>query len=151
MSEEDKEHMSQKTFWSSSEVAEHWQQDVERRRLDFAEATQRMLEAAGLRPGNHVLDIAAGTGDQSLLAARRVGPDGSVLATDLSAEMLNREMGNPAWARAFGIGQGSRAPRLLLLDEVHSYEGIQGARLALADNSTTGRFIGPWSLPVGWI
>ena len=46
----------------------------------------------------------------------------------LSAEMLNREMGNPAWARAFGIGQGSRAPRLLLLDEVHSYEGIQGAR-----------------------
>jgi ubiquinone/menaquinone biosynthesis C-methylase UbiE len=89
MSEEDKEHMPQKTFWSSSEVAERWQQDVERRRLDFAEATQRMLEAAGLVPGNHVLDIAAGTGDQSLLAARRVGPSGSVLATDISAEMLN--------------------------------------------------------------
>ena len=89
MSEEDKEPMPQHTFWSSSEVAERWQQDVERRRLDFAEATERMLEAAGLGPGNHVLDIAAGTGDQSLLAARRVGPDGSVLATDISAEMLN--------------------------------------------------------------
>ncbi|MBA2682278.1 MAG: methyltransferase domain-containing protein [Ktedonobacteraceae bacterium] len=88
MSEEDKEHMSQKTFWSSSEVAEHWQQDVERRRLDFAEVTQRMLEAAGLVPGNHVLDIAAGTGDQSILAARRVGPGGSILATDISADML---------------------------------------------------------------
>ncbi len=88
MSEEDKEHMPQKTFWSSSEVAEHWQQDVERRRLDFAEATERMLEAAGLVPGNHVLDVAAGTGDQSILAARRVGPGGSVLATDISAEML---------------------------------------------------------------
>ena len=88
MSEEDKEHMPQNTFWSSSEVAEHWQQDVERRRQDFAGATQRMLEAAGLGPGNHVLDIGAGTGDQSLLAARRVGPDGSVLATDISAEML---------------------------------------------------------------
>jgi ubiquinone/menaquinone biosynthesis C-methylase UbiE len=88
MLEEDKEHMPQHTFWSSSEVAEHWQQDVERRRLDFAEATQRMLEAAGLGPGNHVLDIGAGTGDQSLLAARRVGPDGFVLATDISAEML---------------------------------------------------------------
>jgi ubiquinone/menaquinone biosynthesis C-methylase UbiE len=47
-----------------------------------------MLEAAGLLPGNHVLDIAAGTGDQSILAARRVGPGGSVLATDISAEML---------------------------------------------------------------
>jgi ubiquinone/menaquinone biosynthesis C-methylase UbiE len=89
MSEEAKEHMLQKTFWSSSEVAEHWQQDVERRRLDFTEATERMLEAAGLVPGNHVLDIAAGTGDQSILAARRVGPGGSVLATDISAEMLN--------------------------------------------------------------
>ena len=88
MSEEDKEPMPQHTFWSSSEVAERWQQDVERRRLDFAEATERMLEAAGLRPGDHVLDIAAGTGDQSILAARRVGPDGSVLATDISAEML---------------------------------------------------------------
>jgi ubiquinone/menaquinone biosynthesis C-methylase UbiE len=89
MSEENKEHMQQETFWSSSEVAEHWQQDVERRRLDFAEATGRMLDAAGLVPGNHVLDIAAGTGDQSILAARRVGPSGSVLATDISAEMLN--------------------------------------------------------------
>ena len=88
MSEEDKEPMLQHTFWSSSEVAERWQQDVERRRLDFAEATERMLEAAGLGPGDHVLDIAAGTGDQSILAARRVGPDGSVLATDISAEML---------------------------------------------------------------
>jgi ubiquinone/menaquinone biosynthesis C-methylase UbiE len=88
MLEEDKEHMPQKTLWSSSEAAERWQQDVERRRLDFAEATEHMLEAAGLGPGNHVLDVAAGTGDQSILAARRVGPDGSVLATDISAEML---------------------------------------------------------------
>src|SRR5579864_7249412 len=88
MSKENKEHMPQNTFWSSSEMAEHWQQDVQRRRQDFAEATQRMLEAAGLEQGDHVLDIAAGTGDQSLLAARIVGPGGSVLATDISAEML---------------------------------------------------------------
>jgi ubiquinone/menaquinone biosynthesis C-methylase UbiE len=89
MSEEDQEHLSQHSLWSSSEVAERWQQDIERRRVDFAEATQRMLEAAGLEPGHHVLDIAAGTGDQSILAARRVGPGGSVLATDISAEMLD--------------------------------------------------------------
>jgi ubiquinone/menaquinone biosynthesis C-methylase UbiE len=88
MREEEKEHLPEKTLWSSSEVAEHWQQDVERRRFDFAEATERMLEAAELVPGDHVLDIAAGTGDQSILAARRVGPGGSVLATDISAEML---------------------------------------------------------------
>src|SRR5260221_11320299 len=85
MSNEEKCDMPQSGLWSSSEMAEHWQQDVERRRQDFAEATQRMLEAARLKPGDHVLDIAAGTGDQSLLAARRVGPGGSILATDISA------------------------------------------------------------------
>jgi hypothetical protein len=48
----------------------------------------------------------------------------------LSAEMLNREMGNPAWAKTFGIQQGRFSPRLLLLDEVHSYEGVNGAQIA---------------------
>jgi ubiquinone/menaquinone biosynthesis C-methylase UbiE len=88
MANEEQGQPPQGNVWSSSENAEHWQQDVERRRQDFAEATERMLEAAGLKPGDHVLDIAAGTGDQSLLAARIVGPSGSILATDISADML---------------------------------------------------------------
>jgi ubiquinone/menaquinone biosynthesis C-methylase UbiE len=54
----------------------------------YGVATRQMLAAADLRPGDHVLDIAAGTGDQSRLAARLVGPGGSVLATDISQEML---------------------------------------------------------------
>ncbi|GCE07255.1 class I SAM-dependent methyltransferase [Dictyobacter aurantiacus] len=89
MPEENKEHMSQPTPWSSSEAARHWQQDAERRQHNFAVATRRMLETAELRPGQHVLDIGAGTGDQSILAAQSVGPNGSVLATDISSEMLN--------------------------------------------------------------
>jgi ubiquinone/menaquinone biosynthesis C-methylase UbiE len=43
---------------------------------------------AGVRPGAHVLDVAAGAGDQSLDIAERVGPHGHVLATDLSPEIL---------------------------------------------------------------
>jgi SAM-dependent methyltransferase len=35
-----------------------------------------------------VLDVAAGTGDQTLLVAARIGPSGSILATDISATML---------------------------------------------------------------
>ena len=35
-----------------------------------------------------MIDVGAGAGDQTLLAARRVGPDGYVLATDISARML---------------------------------------------------------------
>jgi len=89
MSDEYKEQTPQNTFWNSSEMAERWQQEAERRRQERAEATQRMLEAAGLKPGDRVLDVAAGTGDQSIFAARIVGPGGSVLATDISAEMLN--------------------------------------------------------------
>ena len=74
--------------WNSSEAAEQWQQRAEQRQHDLLEATQSMLEAAQIGPGDHVLDIAAGTGDQSLLAARTVAPGGTVLATDLSADML---------------------------------------------------------------
>jgi ubiquinone/menaquinone biosynthesis C-methylase UbiE len=47
-----------------------------------------MLDAAGVGSGQRVLDLAAGTGDQTLLVGRRVGPTGSVLATDISPNML---------------------------------------------------------------
>jgi len=47
----------------------------------------------------------------------------------LTAEMLNRELGSPQWARTFGIAD-SWKPRLLLLDEVHTYEGLPGAQVA---------------------
>ncbi|HLZ57347.1 MAG TPA: class I SAM-dependent methyltransferase [Ktedonosporobacter sp.] len=74
--------------WQSLEEAERWAQQARFRQNLFGEATRLMLEAAALRPGDHILDIAAGTGDQSLLAAQHVGPAGTVLATDISAEML---------------------------------------------------------------
>jgi SAM-dependent methyltransferase len=53
------------------------------------EATQTMLDAAGVGAGSRVLDLAAGAGGQSIAAARRVGPNGSVLATDISPAILD--------------------------------------------------------------
>jgi SAM-dependent methyltransferase len=50
--------------------------------------SERLVEMAGIKPGDRVLDVAAGYGEPSLTAARKVGPDGSVLATDISSEML---------------------------------------------------------------
>jgi Methylase involved in ubiquinone/menaquinone biosynthesis len=47
-----------------------------------------MLDLADIRIGSRVLDVGAGAGDQTLAAARRVGPTGFVLATDISASML---------------------------------------------------------------
>jgi SAM-dependent methyltransferase len=47
-----------------------------------------MLEAAGVTTGSRVLDVGAGAGGQSLAAARRTGPSGSVVATDISPTIL---------------------------------------------------------------
>jgi SAM-dependent methyltransferase len=51
-------------------------------------ATEEMLDAAGVTTGSRVLDVAAGAGGQTLVAARRVGPTGHVLATDISPAIL---------------------------------------------------------------
>jgi len=48
----------------------------------------------------------------------------------LSAEMLNRELGNTDWSRTFGVGRRDLVPRLILLDEVHTYQGVAGAQTA---------------------
>jgi SAM-dependent methyltransferase len=47
-----------------------------------------MLDMARVGPGCRVLDVAAGAGGQTVAAARRVGPEGSVLATDISENIL---------------------------------------------------------------
>ena len=51
-------------------------------------ATDIMLDMVGIGKGGRVLDIAAGAGGQSLLAARRVGPTGSVMVTDIAPNIL---------------------------------------------------------------
>lgn len=52
------------------------------------ESTDAMLAMAEIKAGARVLDIAAGAGDQTLDIARRVGPTGYVLATDISPDIL---------------------------------------------------------------
>jgi ubiquinone/menaquinone biosynthesis C-methylase UbiE len=47
-----------------------------------------LLEAVGVRPRDRVLDVASGTGVVARLAARYAGPEGRVVASDVSATML---------------------------------------------------------------
>ena len=56
----------------------------------LGEATELMLDQAGVGPGSRVLDVAAGAGGQTLTAARRTGPDGILLATDISEPLVDR-------------------------------------------------------------
>jgi enediyne biosynthesis protein CalE5 len=50
--------------------------------------SEGLLELARITTGDRVLDLACGVGDPALAAADRVGPTGSVIATDLSPDML---------------------------------------------------------------
>jgi SAM-dependent methyltransferase len=54
----------------------------------LGDATDRMLDLAGVTAGSSVIDVAAGAGGQSIAAALRAGTSGRVLATDLSPEIL---------------------------------------------------------------
>jgi demethylmenaquinone methyltransferase/2-methoxy-6-polyprenyl-1,4-benzoquinol methylase len=47
-----------------------------------------LVAASGVRAGEHVLDVAGGTGDLARLFAQRVGPRGLVTLTDINAAML---------------------------------------------------------------
>jgi SAM-dependent methyltransferase len=70
------------------DAAEAWHRWGPTLEVWLGEATERMLEAAGVAAGARVLDVAAGAGGQTLMAARQVGPSGSVLATDISPTIL---------------------------------------------------------------
>jgi SAM-dependent methyltransferase len=50
--------------------------------------SERLVELARVEPGSRVLDVAAGYGEPSLTAARAARPEGTVVATDISAEMI---------------------------------------------------------------
>lgn len=58
-------------------------------RRQLAPAQRRLLELAEPRPGEHILDVACGTGLVTLPAAEAVGAGGRVEATDLSGEMVS--------------------------------------------------------------
>lgn len=48
-----------------------------------------------------------------------------------TTEMLNQRLSDTSTAHLFGVGQkASRAPELVLMDEVHTYEGKHGAQVA---------------------
>ena len=54
----------------------------------LGQATETMLEMASISTGHRVLDVAAGAGEQSITAAKKVSTTGYVLATDISSNIL---------------------------------------------------------------
>jgi ubiquinone/menaquinone biosynthesis C-methylase UbiE len=89
--------------------ASGWNEQGPQIRAWLRPATDAMLKMAGIRPGARVLDMAAGAGDQTLDIARRVGPEGSVLATDISPAILE-------FAKANAVREGLRNVETLVAD-----------------------------------
>lgn len=100
------------------EAAEAWDRWGPLLEAWLGEATERMLDLAGVKTGSEVLDVAAGAGGQTLAAARRAGPTGRVLATDISPTILsyaakaaaNAGLGNVTTSEADGEALGGLPP-----------------------------------------
>ena len=71
----------------------------------LGEATERMLDLAGVTTGSRVLDVAAGAGGQSIAAARRVGPTGT--------RPGHRPVSRRSWSYAAERPQAERAGQRL--------------------------------------
>ncbi|MCC7180318.1 MAG: methyltransferase domain-containing protein [Acidobacteria bacterium] len=72
-------------------VCGHGPREIERLALQariYEAVTRRLLSRAGIGAGFHVVDLGCGGGDVSLLAAEAVGPTGSVLGVDRSADAV---------------------------------------------------------------
>ena len=76
----------QKAAWD--DTAEGWRRWWPTFERAAQTVNDRLVELAGLRAGDRVLDIATGSGEPALTAARAVGPSGRVVAVDMSPGML---------------------------------------------------------------
>ncbi len=85
----------------------------------LGEATELMLDLGRVGPGSRVLDVAAGAGGQTLAAARRAGQEGSVLATDISVNILEL-----AQRRAREEGVANVATRVMDGEQLEVEEGF---------------------------
>lgn len=78
--------MSTKLQFEAGSVPENYRRYLEP--VLFAPWADRLVAYAGVQRGDAVLDVAAGTGAVARVAARAAGPEGSVIASDISARML---------------------------------------------------------------
>jgi SAM-dependent methyltransferase len=69
-------------------VARGWGEQRARMSDATAPVSRRLIDALDLRPGQTLLELAAGPGEVGLLAAERLRPGGRLVATDASEEMV---------------------------------------------------------------
>jgi ubiquinone/menaquinone biosynthesis C-methylase UbiE len=73
-------------MWNS--VAPGWEANAEFVDSHLQAATEALLDAAAVAAGEDVLELGSGPGGAGLAAAARVGPSGTVVLSDVAAEMI---------------------------------------------------------------
>lgn len=88
MTDPDSANADQYAAWNG-ESGRRWTADPDRRDRMVATVADALLAAAGLTPGERVLDIGCGCGAPTLAAAGHVAPAGVAQGIDLSEPMLD--------------------------------------------------------------
>lgn len=68
--------------------AQAWERRAPAMREKTAPVAQWLVDAIDPQPGERVLELAAGPGETGFMAAQRLGPEGRLLSTDQSPEMV---------------------------------------------------------------
>lgn len=76
----------QRQSWDN--VARGWQKWWKTFEKDAQKVNERLVDLAEIKQGDRVIDIATGIGEPAITAAKKVGIEGYVLATDISPQML---------------------------------------------------------------
>jgi SAM-dependent methyltransferase len=113
--------------------------------------TEHALRLAGLRPGMRVLDVGSGPGDVSFVAARLVGPSGSVLGVDAAPDMIELARARAAERRLPAVRFTQAAIDAIALDE--PVDAVIGRLILmhLPDPAATLRRLGSFVRPGGVI
>jgi SAM-dependent methyltransferase len=98
-------------MWAA--VAGGWAEHAEYVDSRGAEVTERMLELTAPRTGERVLELACGPGSVGLAAAARVGDSGTVVVSDVAAEMTDI-----AVRRAAALGLANVTGRALDIERI---------------------------------
>jgi ubiquinone/menaquinone biosynthesis C-methylase UbiE len=109
----------QRQMWDN--VAAGWQAWWETIERGAQKVSDKIVQLAEIKSGDRVLDIATGIGEPAVTAARKVIPNGKVVAIDISPQML-------AIARTRAI--------LLGLDSIMEFRESDGEKLDLPDQTS---------------
>jgi ubiquinone/menaquinone biosynthesis C-methylase UbiE len=114
----------QRQMWDNAAAGwQTWWETIER---GAQKVSDRIVELAEIKPGDKVLDIATGIGEPAVTAARKVMPNGRIVAIDISPQMLAIAKTRAASLGLDGIMEfrESDGEKLDLLDQTAKFDAV---------------------------